>query len=86
LHRRAGMGAAPASAKADFVRELAAFWTNEIGGRLGSSRKKSPYKEEVSRQQGPFAKFVHVAAEGIPVGFPRTSWDDAIRKVAEGKC
>jgi hypothetical protein len=86
LHRRAGMGAAPASAKADFVRELAAFWTNEIGGRLGSSRKEAPNKEKIYRrdQQGPFAEFVHAAAEGIPVGFPRTSWDDAIRRVSEG--
>ena len=93
LHRRAGMGAAPASAKADFVRELAAFWTKEIGGRLGASRKESSQKPGAKKlkkdstrgQKGPFAEFVYAATEGIPIGAARMSWDDAIRKVAERK-
>jgi hypothetical protein len=88
LHRRAGMGAAPASAKVDFVRQLAHFWKREISERLGSSRKEPlrGFKEGSSHgQQGPFAEFVRAAAEGIPPGFPQTAWDDPIRRVTRLK-
>ena len=93
LHRRAGMGAAPASAKVDFVHELAKFWTTDIGGRLVNSRTQPSYKEgakgfkegSLHGQQGLFAEFVRAAAKGIPPDFPRTAWDAPIRRVTERK-
>lgn len=82
LHKRMGRGRSPSSAQADFVRQLAGYWKEDLKAPLGSSRSVD------FGQTGLFAEFVFAAAAGIPKkgpGSSRLKWDHVIREISEEK-
>jgi hypothetical protein len=82
LHKRMGRGRSPNSAQADFVRQLAGYWKEDLKAPLGSSRSAD------YGQTGLFAEFVFAAARGIPEKGARSSrlkWDHVIREISEEK-
>jgi hypothetical protein len=88
LHSQAGSGRTPLAAEANFVGELATYWTEELGAQLINSRAFSISPQEwrsshAFEQKGLFADFIREAAKVIPEIYRPGSWDQAIRRIIE---
>ena len=82
LSAMVGRGRSPITAEVKFVGALAHYWTEELGATLGNSRSWANRPKEFE-QKGLFASFVRKAGEIIPKNYRPTSWDHAIRSIAE---